>query len=101
VDNEDEPKVRIQLVDLSKRTLCCAVFRIGKQCVCLLLLEGDGFCQYRSHKGPPPSWKVHSPGPIYVILQSPPGRSACLALVLPSTGWSEKDAKFYGTQELI
>jgi hypothetical protein len=63
VDNEDETKVRIQLVDLSKRTLCCAVFRIGKQCVCLLLLEGDGFCQYRSPKGPPPSWKGSLPGP--------------------------------------
>jgi len=99
-DDEDEVKVPIQLVNLTKRTLCCAAFGIGKQRVCMLPLDGDGFCQYRSHKGPPASWKAHAPGSIYVITQPPPGRAACLAPVLPSSGWSDKDAKYYVTQEL-
>jgi hypothetical protein len=99
-DEDDEVKVPIQLVNLSKRTLCCAAFGIGKQRVCMLPLDGDGFCQYRSHKGPPSSWKTHAQGSIYVIVQPPPGRAACLAPVLPSSGWSDKDAKFYVTQEL-
>ena len=99
-DDKDEAKVQIQLVNLSKRTLCCAPFGIGKQRVCVLPLDGDGFCQYRVHKGPPASWKAHAPGSIYFILQPPQGRGACLAPVLPSSGWTDKDAKFYGTQEL-
>ena len=54
-------KVRIKLVDMDDRTLCCAPIGGLGQTVCVAPLLDNGSCsRYKTHKGLPAAWQAAS-----------------------------------------